>query len=90
VLSHIDQNRDRYVDELMELLRIPSISSLPLHTDDVRKAAQWLIEQADRLGFKGAMYETPGHPLVYAELCPYAGARRSWSTAITTSSLRGL
>jgi acetylornithine deacetylase/succinyl-diaminopimelate desuccinylase-like protein len=74
VLSHIDENRDRYVDELIEFLRIPSISSLPGHTGDVRKAAQWLTGQAQRLGFKSAMYETPGHPLVYAELCPYRNA----------------
>lgn len=74
VLNHIDENRNRYVDELIELLRIPSISSLPEHTGDVRKAAEWIAAQAGRLGFTCGLYETPGHPLVYAERCPYKDA----------------
>ncbi len=44
------------------------------YADDVRKAAQWALDHAKRLGFTGTLYETPGHPVMYAELCPYQDA----------------
>lgn len=74
VSDNIEKNRDKYVDELIEFLKIPSISMLPAYAGDVRCAAEWLLEQAKRLGFKGQVYETPGHPVVYAELCPHKDA----------------
>ncbi len=70
VLSHIDGNRQKYIDELIDFLKIPSISTLPAYIGEVRKAAQWMLEQAEGLGFSGGLYETPGHPVMYAELCP--------------------
>ncbi len=44
------------------------------YAGDVRKAAQWALDRAKRLGFTGTLYETPGHPVVYAELCPHKDA----------------
>jgi acetylornithine deacetylase/succinyl-diaminopimelate desuccinylase-like protein len=41
------------------------------HAGDVRKTAQWILDRVKALGFTGALYETPGHPVVFAELCPY-------------------
>jgi acetylornithine deacetylase/succinyl-diaminopimelate desuccinylase-like protein len=74
VLEHLAKSQDKYIDQLCEFLKIPSISTLPAYSGDIRKAAQWLLAHAERLGFKGALYETPGHPVMYAELCPHAGA----------------
>lgn len=74
VLDHLEKNRDVYVNRLIEFLKIPSISTLQAYAGDIRKAAQWLLEEAERLGFKGGIYETPGHPVVYAELCPHKEA----------------
>jgi acetylornithine deacetylase/succinyl-diaminopimelate desuccinylase-like protein len=56
------------------LISIPSISTLPAYAGYVRNAAEWLLAKAKSLGFTGALYETPGHPVVYAELCPHADA----------------
>jgi hypothetical protein len=39
--SYLDANQTRYLGELLELLHIPSISSLPEHAGDVRDAAEW-------------------------------------------------
>jgi acetylornithine deacetylase/succinyl-diaminopimelate desuccinylase-like protein len=66
--DYLKDNGSRYLDELCEFLRIPSISSLPEHNGDVRRAADWV---ADRL--KGAGIEevqvlpTGGHPVVYGQ-----------------------
>lgn len=68
VLRHIDDNVERYVDELMQFIAIPSDSMTSAHAGDVRKAAEWVLAHVSRLGFKGKIYETPGHPVVYAEL----------------------
>ncbi|HEY3422497.1 MAG TPA: dipeptidase [Methanocellaceae archaeon] len=74
VLDHIKKNDEKYINELCELITIPSISTLPAYAGYVREAAGWLLARAERLGFKGALYETAGHPVVYAELCPHADA----------------
>ncbi len=70
VLDNIEKNSEKYVEELMELISIPSISTLQAYSGDIRKAAEWLLAQARHMGFKGRLYETAGHPVVYAELCP--------------------
>lgn len=74
VLDHLKKNNEKYTQELFEFISIPSISTLPAYAGYVRDAAKWLLSRIERLGFKGALYETPGHPVVYAELCPHADA----------------
>jgi acetylornithine deacetylase/succinyl-diaminopimelate desuccinylase-like protein len=69
VLKHIQTNNDQRIDQLIEFISIPSISASSASTGDMRRAAEWLLEEAKRLGFKGNIIETPGHPVVYAELC---------------------
>jgi acetylornithine deacetylase/succinyl-diaminopimelate desuccinylase-like protein len=55
----------RYVRDLQELLRIPSVSSDPSHRGHMRTAAEWL---AGRLSWaNGRVVETDGHPVVLAE-----------------------
>lgn len=61
------EQRQRFLDELVELLKIPSISTLSAHNDDVRQAAQWLVDHIHSLGGKARLYETAGHPVVYGE-----------------------
>jgi acetylornithine deacetylase/succinyl-diaminopimelate desuccinylase-like protein len=68
VLDFININRDRYVDELKDYLAIPSISALPQHEADVRRAAEWTAEALRRAGMQGVRaIETAGHPVVYGE-----------------------
>lgn len=62
------QHASRFVDELKDLLRIPSISALSEHKGDVQKTAEWLRDHCLSLGMTRAeVYPTPGHPVVYAE-----------------------
>ncbi len=66
--TYISQNEDRFLDDLKGWLRIPSISTLPEHADDVRRAAQYAVAQLEEIGFSQVqLIETQGHPLVYGE-----------------------
>jgi acetylornithine deacetylase/succinyl-diaminopimelate desuccinylase-like protein len=68
------QNYPRFLDELKALLRIPSISTLPEHKDDCRKAAEVLATELKRIGMENVrLIETEGHPLVYADWLHAAG-----------------
>ena len=62
------QNQVRFLDELKAFLRIPSISTLDDHKADVRRAAQFVADELNRIGFENvALIETDGHPLVYGD-----------------------
>ncbi len=68
------QNHPRFLDELKALLRIPSISTLPEHKGDCRKAAESLLAELKRIGMEhGRLIEGEGHPLVYADWLHAAG-----------------
>src|SRR5947209_5877441 len=62
-------NQQRFVEELVEALRIPSISADPAYAAEVRRNAEHFREAALAAGFASAeLIETAGHPAVYAEL----------------------
>jgi len=68
VVKYIEKNRDRYIEELKEFLRIPSISTLPEHKNDMNSAAQYVKNSLTRAGLKKVMVNsTNGHPIVYGE-----------------------
>src|SRR5579864_3314466 len=62
-----DTHRKRFESELSDLLRIPSISTLPDHRDDTRRAAHWIAEYLRSMDLPVELTETVGYPLVYAE-----------------------
>ncbi len=64
----------RFEAELCELLRIPSVSADSRHKADVRQAGQWVASQLSGLGFKTQIFDTPGHPIVFAESPEIPGA----------------
>ncbi|GMA56628.1 acetylornithine deacetylase/succinyl-diaminopimelate desuccinylase-like protein [Alicyclobacillus sacchari] len=66
--SYLSTNRSRHLDELVDLLSIPSISALSEHKADVRHAAVWIQQKLSDAGFEHAtLMETGGHPVVYAD-----------------------
>ena len=66
--SYLSANRSRHLDELVELLSIPSVSALSEHKEDVRRAATWILQKLTDAGFEHAtLMETGGHPVVYAD-----------------------
>jgi acetylornithine deacetylase/succinyl-diaminopimelate desuccinylase-like protein len=73
-VAYARQNHPRYLKELKDLLRIPSISTLPENKGDCRRAAEFLATELTRIGFEHArLIETTGHPLVYADWLHAAG-----------------
>ena len=62
------ENRERFLEELFELLRIPSISAQSDHRDDMVKTAEWLRASLLKAGADRAeVMPTAGNPVVYAE-----------------------
>jgi acetylornithine deacetylase/succinyl-diaminopimelate desuccinylase-like protein len=61
-------NGDQFVQELFEMLRIPSLSGDPAHAGDVRRMAEWLEAHMRQLGLDNVqIMPTAGHPVVYGE-----------------------
>ena len=66
--TYLTDNRQRHLDELFELLRIPSVSALPDHASDTRHAAEWVAAKLTSIGVpRVEILETAGNPVVYAE-----------------------
>jgi len=66
--EYLENNGSRYLEELCEFLRIPSISSLPEYTDDVRRAADWVAGRLKVAGIEAVqVLPTGGHPVVYGQ-----------------------
>lgn len=68
VLDYIDDHGDSFLDELFELLSIPSISTDEAYAQDVHRCATWLVDHLRDIGLESVdLFETDGHPVVYAE-----------------------
>ena len=64
----INDNKERFLQELIDLLKIPSISADPKHKQDLVQTAEEVIDKLLEAGVDVAeKYVTPGHPIVYAE-----------------------
>ncbi len=67
-LQYIEQNKDRFLSELFDILRIPSISADSAYAGDVRKCAEAVAEHLRKAGADAVVLEeTAGYPIVYGE-----------------------
>jgi acetylornithine deacetylase/succinyl-diaminopimelate desuccinylase-like protein len=67
-------NQQRFLDELKDLLRIPSVSTLEEHRPDIQKAADFVANELRRIGMENVeIIPTKGHPLIYADWLHAAG-----------------
>lgn len=76
VLAKIDTDLDKSLDRLFAWLRIQSISTDSAYAGECRKAAEWLKDDLESLGFSASVRPTAGHPVVYAK-APDAGGKRA-------------
>ena len=66
--KYLVEHRERFIAELLTFLRIPSISSLPDHAQDVQRAAEWLEARMTSAGIESVrIMPTGGHPVIYGE-----------------------
>jgi acetylornithine deacetylase/succinyl-diaminopimelate desuccinylase-like protein len=74
-VDYVSDHRARFLSELKDFLRIPSVSTQDKHKEDVLHAAQWLRDRLLDAGMDRAkVMETVGHPVVYAEWMVDEGA----------------
>ncbi len=67
VLARIDREKETYLEELKEYLRIPSISTDPAYAEEVQRCAGFALERMREAGLTAELVETEGYPLVYGE-----------------------
>ena len=66
--NYIENNRGRFFDELVELVKFPSISSLTENNEDIKACAEWLQKHLQNIGLVNTkVYPTAKHPVVYGE-----------------------
>ncbi len=68
VIKYIKDNKEVYVNELKEFLRIPSISTLAENQKDIKQAANFVADKLKQAGMNRVeVFKTEGHPIVYGE-----------------------
>jgi len=66
--TYLSDNKQRLLDELFDLLRIPSVSADPAYVADVEAAADFIKKEMEKIGLENvSIEETPGYPIVYGE-----------------------
>ena len=66
--TYLTKNKQRFLDELCDLIRIPSVSADSKFNNDVRRAAEFVRDRLMEAGLDGAeVIDTPGHPIVFAQ-----------------------
>jgi acetylornithine deacetylase/succinyl-diaminopimelate desuccinylase-like protein len=67
-VSYARENQERFLGELKDLLRIPSVSTAPEHKEDVRRAAEYVANGLRNIGMENVeIISTERHPLIYAD-----------------------
>ncbi len=66
--KYLSDNQARFVDEMVEFLSFPSVSSLPEHAADVQAAGEWVAKRMQQAGIENVeIMPTGGHPVVYGD-----------------------
>jgi len=77
VLDFLKQNQARFVAELSDYVRFPSVSAQPKHAADLKACADWVVKQCRQIGLQSTLCPTPGHPIVLARTPrPVGGSKR--------------
>ena len=71
---YLEEHADGFLEELFELLRIPSISADPAHAGDIVAAGQWVADKLAAIGIRSEVIPTKGHPIVFGESDKVEGA----------------
>ena len=66
--TYLEEHESRFLNEMLDFLRIPSISALPEHAGHVQQAAEWVASRMQAAGIEEVrVMPTGGHPVVYGE-----------------------
>ena len=67
VIDYLKANQERFVTELCEYLRFPSVSAQSQHQPDMLACAEWLAGHCRQIGLTAGFCPTAGHPIVVAK-----------------------
>ena len=70
---YLQQHRTRFLTELQQLVRFPSVSGQPVHHPDIRACADWLAKHFRQIGLTVTVHKTAGHPILEAHTPVIAG-----------------
>lgn len=75
VLDYLRANQARFVEELCDYVRFPSVSAQPAHRKDMQRCADWLAKHCRAIGLDAKVCKTTGHPIVLAKTPRRKGRR---------------
>ncbi|MEP6664610.1 MAG: dipeptidase, partial [Verrucomicrobiota bacterium] len=67
VFSYLRENNARFISELCDYVRFPSVSAQPQHRVDMGRCANWLVDHCRKIGLEARLAETAGNPVVVAK-----------------------
>ncbi len=76
VLDYLDKNNQRFVQDLCDYVRFPSVSAQPQHRVDLLNCAEWLVAHCRAIGLEAQIYPTAGHPVVMAKTPRTPGSKK--------------
>lgn len=76
VLDYLEKSKDRFLKELCDYVRFPSVSAQPQHKEDLVKCAEWLVNHCRGIGLEARLVPTAGHPVVLAKTPRVKGSRK--------------
>jgi acetylornithine deacetylase/succinyl-diaminopimelate desuccinylase-like protein len=74
--AYLRENQDRFVSELVEYVRFPSVSAQPQHRQDLQACAEWLVKHCRQIGLEVKLCPTVGNPVVLARTPRRSGSSR--------------
>ena len=67
VIAYLRENQPRFIKELSDYVRFPSVSAQPQHRKDLRGCAEWLVAHCKKIGLDAQLRSTDGNPIVTAK-----------------------
>jgi acetylornithine deacetylase/succinyl-diaminopimelate desuccinylase-like protein len=67
VINYLKENQSRFIAELCEYVRFPSVSAQPQHRRDLRACAEWVVKHGRAIGLEARLCPTQGNPIVVAK-----------------------
>jgi len=75
VINYLKTNQARFINELCDYVRFPSVSAQPQHARDLMACAKWVEAQCENIGLETRICPTKGHPVVVAKT-PRRGSQK--------------
>ncbi len=70
VINYLRKNQSRFIEELSEYVRFPSVSAQHEHLKDLKACAEWVVQHCRRIGLQARLCPTQGHPIILARTPP--------------------